>query len=315
MRILDEAAVRQVFGVPEAMAGALRAFKALGTHCCDMPQRLAVRVLSNGGTHLSMPCYLGDEQGEVLTVKLATVFEGNRNKGLPTTQAWLAVYDTATGELSTMMDAEYLTAMRTAAASALASRFLAKEKPKTLGIFGTGGQAGAHAEVFLHEFPTINQVIVKARGPESEEDFCDKMRALYLADFTSQADPATGDIICLTTNSSTPLFDESALNPGTHINAIGAFRPDMREMNAITIASSRIFVDSIEAANRGAGDLIQAEKEGVWNWTQLGGELADLVLGRAPVRQNAEEITIFKSVGLAVQDAAAAAEALRAVGG
>jgi ornithine cyclodeaminase/alanine dehydrogenase-like protein (mu-crystallin family) len=149
-------------------------------------------------------------------------------------------------------------------------------------------------------------VLVRARSEVSTTEFCKRCQGEGDV-AVSPGDPSKGDIVCLTTNASESLFDEAALNPGAHLNAIGAFRPDMRELDSATIARSLVFVDSIEAANRGAGDLIQAEQAGAWLWSELGGELSDLVLGRAKGRSSPDQVTVFKSVGLAVQDAAAAA--------
>lgn len=302
---LGESEVRELFTVSDAMAAARRAFAALGTDSVTMPQRLAVSVPEHQGTHLSMPCYLNDAEGEVLTVKVATVFEGNRKAGLPTTQAHLILHDPTNGALLAVIEAEHLTAMRTAAASALATSYLARPNVTTLGIFGTGGQAQAHLEVLTSEIPTLRRVFVSARSDEGALDFC-QLNARLGLEFVPRSNVEACDILCLATSSIETLFDGRSLAPGTHVNAVGAFRPDMRELDAVAIRRCRVFVDLRQAAERGAGDLIQAGDEGSWSWQDLCGDLPDLALGRVFGRQSDDEITLFKSVGLAVQDAAAA---------
>src|SRR5579862_1132290 len=205
---LSDSEVRELFTVDDALSSARRAFAAIESS--TMPQRVALAVPDHDGTHLTMPCYLRDADGEILSIKVATVFDGNRGHGHPTTMAHLILHDASTGRVLAIMEAEYLTAMRTAAASALATQYLARPEPRSLGIFGAGGQAEAHARVFQDAFPTIELVFVQARSVESAQSFCERM-ASSRTKFQVGVPVAACDILCLATNSAEPLFDSNDL--------------------------------------------------------------------------------------------------------
>ena len=178
-----------------------------------------------------------------------------------------------------------------------------------LALRGAGRPAAAHIEAQLPRF-RFKRVRGYTPSLEDTEAFCIRMAKSNVVAFAACQTPSEclsdADIVCATTSSSVPVFDGADLKPGAHLNAIGSYTPEMAEMDSETVARCRIFVDSREAAEKGAGELIQAHDSGVWNWKNLGGELSDLVLERAHGRQSEDEITLFKSVGLAVQDATAA---------
>lgn len=290
----------------EAIPLARQAFLALARGQVDMPQRLATRVPDHQGTHLSMPCYVKTDDREILIIKVVTVFEGNAQLGKPATLGKLMLHDPTTGELLALMDAEALTAIRTGAASALATNLLAPAGPHMLGIIGAGEQAAAQAEGMFAVRP-ISQVLVHSRTPARAKVLAEQLQARYGVPCTvanTAEEVARGcRLICCATNSASPILRGEWLQPGTHINAIGAFRADMAELDEDVVRRSRVMADHLEAAQSGAGDLIQAAAAGMLNWAEVR-ELGD-VLETGFTRQP-DDITLFKSVGTAVQDAFAA---------
>lgn len=310
MRIIGRSIVESLLDMSQAVELMRSAFIALDEGRAVLPQRVATRVEGHHGTHLSMPCYVRTENREVLSIKLATVFERNQEDfGLPGTMASLVLHDPRSGEILAMMDAEYLTAVRTGAASALATQFLALPEANTAMIFGAGGQAETQLEGVVQVRP-IKQAFVFSKNREQSEEFAARMsnklrRTVSVADDPKNA-LRESQIVCTATTSSEPVFDGRDLAPGTHINAIGSFRPDMRELDEETVRRSRIFADRLEAAQNGSGELIHAVKNGVWAWENLAGDLGNLAAGRIPGRISRDEITVFKSLGLAVQDAVVA---------
>jgi alanine dehydrogenase len=310
--LLDRAAVASVFGMPEALQAARSAFLSLAKDRAVMPQRLAVNVAEHAGTHLSMPCYVSGEDGEALTIKIATVFGQNPKRfGLPTTLAFLLLQDPRTGALLALMDAEYLTAQRTGAASGVATDLLAKSDAKVVTLFGAGGQAGAQVEAMLAVRP-VERVNVVSLELDKAEGFAASLRDQHGVQARAMIDRAQAvseaDIVCAATNATTPLFPAEAVGPGTHVNAVGAFRGDMAELPAELLGQALVVVDRLEAAQAGAGDLIQAADAGQLSWSDVR-ELGSLLLEGAP--DAGGRPTVFKSVGLAVQDAIAAAAVYR----
>ncbi len=257
-----------------------------------------------------MPCYVSDEQREVLSVKVATVFDRNvPDRGLPTTMAYLLLHDACTGELIALMDAEFLTAMRTGAASALATSLLALPDASVVTIFGAGAQSETQLAGMAHVRP-ITRAFVVDKNPVRAFSFANRMssRLEIEVEPASSIDEAirASQILCAATNSIEPVFDGSLMQPGTHVNAIGSFREGARELDDNAVSRSRVFVDDLEAAKAGAGDLIQAVSSGQFSWDRVAGELGSLLNGKVAGRQSADETTVYKSVGLAVQDAFAA---------
>ena len=243
-------------------------------------------------------------------MKAVTIFPHNRESfDCPTTLGFVVLYNPATGQPLAFLEAEHLTARRTAAGCALASTYLARPESSVLGVLGAGMQAAAHVDALASLFG-LSLVKVFSPSPSVTDEFCSRLGAAHGIEFKACRTPAGcvagADIVCAATNSSVPVLAATDLPPGVHINAIGSYRPDMAELNVETVAKARVFVDSRDAAQRGAGELIQAAGSGLWDWSGLVGELSDLVLGRVPGRQSEHEMTLFKSVGLAVQDATSA---------
>lgn len=286
----------------EATPLAREAFLALARGQVEMPQRLATRIPDHQGTHLSMPCYVKTADREILIIKVVTVFEGNTALGKAVTLGNLMLHDPTTGELIALIDAESLTAIRTGAASALATDLLAPAGPQTLGIIGAGEQASAQAQGMFEVRP-ISQVLIFSRTPARAKALAERLSNRFgvpaaLAESAEQV-ARVASLICCATNSVSPVLRGKWLQPGTHINAVGAFRADMAELDAVAVSRSRVVVDRLEAAQSGAGDLIQAKLD----WADVR-ELGDVL--ESGLDRHADDITVFKSVGTAVQDAFAA---------
>ena len=313
MLILTRHDVESLLTMSDAIEAVEAGFRQLAAGAVEMPQRLATVVAPHNGIHLSMPAFVAgasakDDPG-VLSIKVVTVYNDNRAMyDLPTIHAVMLLHDARTGKALALMDAEHLTAMRTGAVSGVATRYMARPDASVVTVFGAGAQAGPQLLAMAAICP-IRQVNVVALG--DTRDFCTRMAEqlgvpVRTADDTGAAVEAA-DLICMATNSPTPLFDGAWLRPGTHINAIGAYTKTMRELDSEAVRRSRVIVDRRQAAQVEAGDIVIPTQEGVIGPAHVVGELAEVVTGVIPGRTTAQEITLFKSVGLALQDAVTAA--------
>jgi len=293
----------------EAIPLAREAFVALARGQVTMPQRLATRVPDHHGTHLSMPCYVKTPDREILIIKVVTVFEANAALGKPVTMGKLIVHDPTTGEPLALIDAEALTAIRTGAASALATDLLAANGPVSLGIIGAGEQAIAQAKAMFEVRP-IERIVIYSRTRARAIAQAVRLQVEQGVEVqvarTAEDVALTCRLICCATNSTTPVLRGEWLQPGTHINAVGAFRADMAELDAEAVLRARVVVDHLEAARQGAGDLIQTPGFDWGNVREIGAVL------ESGFERTADDITLFKSVGTAVQDAFAADWVFRA---
>jgi ornithine cyclodeaminase/alanine dehydrogenase len=313
MLILSRHDVEALITMPDAIAAVEEGFRQLALGNVTMPQRLATTIQAHNGLHLSMPAFVGGagQDPGTLTIKIVTVYGDNPARyGEPTIQGVVLLHDAATGRPLALMDAEQLTAMRTGAASGVATRHLARADAATATIFGAGAQAGTQLMAVCAVRP-IQRAWVVALNPDGGQGFADRMAAHLGIPVTPTKDVAAAvagaDVICTATTSTTPLFDGAWLSPGTHINAIGAYTRTMRELDTTTIRRSRVIVDGRQAAQTEAGDIVIPIAEGAITLDHIAGELGGVVHGLTVGRTSPEEITVFKSVGMAVQDAVAAA--------
>jgi len=268
-----------------------------------MPVRTQMRLAN--GVFLIMPCY--DREGGCLGMKLVMVSDRPANPDEKLHATYLLL-DPETGQPTLTIAARYLTEIRTAAASAVATKFLAGEDVKVLGVFGTGRQARAHLKV-LRLVRNFDHFLVSGLDPGRSREFAQEMAAelgAKVESVYSRACAAESDVLCTCTTSQTPLFDGNLLRPGTHINAIGSFQPHTREVDDATIQRSRIFVDTFEGALSEAGDLLIPISKGLITRSYIIGDLHQLVSGKKPGRTNPTQITLFKSVGCALEDLATA---------
>jgi len=268
-----------------------------------MPVRTQMRLAN--GVFLIMPCY--DREGGCLGMKLVMVSDRPANPDEKLHATYLLL-DPETGQPTLTIAARYLTEIRTAAASAVATKFLAGEDVKVLGVFGTGRQARAHLKV-LRLVRNFDHFLVSGLDPGRSREFAQEMAAelgAKVESVYSRACAAESDVLCTCTTSQTPLFDGNLLRPGTHINAIGSFQPHTREVDDATIQRSRIFVDTFEGALSEAGDLLIPISKGLITRSYIIGDLHQLVSGKKPGRTDPTQITLFKSVGCALEDLATA---------
>ena len=244
-------------------------------------------------------------------MKVVSLFDGNQARGLARIQAAVLVLEPDTGRPLALLEGATLTALRTAAASGLATHLLARPESRTLALFGAGVQARAHLEA-IFAVRQIEQVWVYSRTREkalalvAESSSQSGLAARFeVADSPHEA-IEHADIICTATTSREPVFADADLPAGTHINAVGSYTPEAREIPPETVARTLVYVDSRAAAWEEAGDLIQPLTAGLISREHVRGEIGEVVLGRAAGRTTREQVTLFKSVGVAVQDAVAA---------
>jgi len=317
MLVLTRQEVAQLLTMPAAMAAVATGFRRLAQGAAVMPQRAATPIAPHHGLHLTMPVFVEGvgpdslDLGGALTVKIVTVYGDNPGRGLLTIQGLLLLHDAATGAALALMDAEHLTAVRTGAASGVATQALARPDASVVTIFGAGAQAGPQLEAVCAARP-IRQIYVVTRTGQRDAAFAAAMRERLGLPVTPTTDRRAAveaaDILCTATNSATPVFDGAWLRPGAHINAVGAYTRTLRELDAATVARSRVIVDHRPAAAAEAGDILLAQADGAIGPDHVAGSLGDVLLGTVPGRTAPDEITLFKSVGLAVQDAVVAAE-------
>jgi len=244
-----------------------------------------------------------------LAVKVLSIFEGNHGQGLDSHLGFVLLFDGRRGEPLAIMDAASVTAIRTAAASALATRLLAREDAAELAILGTGVQARSHIRA-LKEVRSLKRVRVVSRDFERAQRFAAEESAhhgLRVEPAASAREAVAGaDIVCTVTASRVPVLLGEWIAPGTHVNAVGACTPASRELDTAAVARSRFFGDLRESVLKEAGDFLIPLKEGAFGEDHLRGDLGDLLLGRVPGRVSPADVTVFESLGIAVEDLAAA---------
>lgn len=315
LRVLSAADVRQAVTMDEAVQAVREAYVQLSSGQAVVPLRTPVPAGDTGNVTLFMPAYLSASRA--LGAKIVSVFPSNAGRGLPTIHALVVVVDGETGRPLAIMDGTYLTALRTGAASGVATDLLARPDVHTAAIFGAGVQARTQLEAVC-TVRDIQRVWVYDPQPEAATAFAAEMSrrggripgALRVAGTPAEAARQAG-VICTATTASQPVFDDADVQPGTHINGIGSYTPAMQEVPAATVARARVIVDSRTASLAEAGDLLIPLGQGLIGADSIAGEIGEVAAGRVAGRQADDEITFFKSVGVAVQDVAVAALVLR----
>jgi ornithine cyclodeaminase/alanine dehydrogenase len=283
-----------------------KAFCELAKGTADLPLRTPIKPPE--GLSLYMPAYLRGMNA--LACKVVTVYKDNPAKhGLPTTIGTVLLQDAETGRVICIMDGGYLTAVRTGAVSGLATRVLARETPgQVAGIFGAGGMAQMQLWAVC-EARNVTRALVHDLAAEAARKFKDAMEkklGIPIEVCTDGAALLEADILCTATSSATPIFDGAKVKPGTHINGIGSHSPGARELDATIIRRSLLIADSREACLKEAGDIMIPLAAGEITEKHIHAELGEVVAGSATGRSNDDQITLFKSNGLAIQDAATA---------
>ncbi len=265
--------------------------------------------LDVGKGHLLLMPAWSDELGT--GVKLVTVAPDNPSAGLPLIHGLYVLFDGESLRPSALLDGAALTAIRTAAVSAVATRHLARPQSRTLLVFGGGTQGLAHVEAMAEVLPELERVLCVSRSDSSAKRLVERAEQLgYRAEVASPDAVELADVVCTCTTSTSPLFDGSDLRAGVHVNAVGAYKPDARELDDVSIARSKVFVELKEPALQEAGDLRLPVEAGVLASGEVT-ELGDVAGGRAAGRTGADDITVFKSVGVAFEDLVVAAAAVR----
>ncbi len=304
IRILSAAEVAACLDMPSAIEAMKGAFTQLSSHEAQVPLRTQMPIPEAHGTALFMPVYL--PQNSQIGLKTVTVFENNPQQNLPLIHALVQILDAATGRPLAIMDGEVLTAIRTGAASGLATDLLAHEDAGIVTIIGAGIQGRTQLEAVC-AVRSIKKVHIISRSPQSAQRFAGEMSERLCVQ-VSVSEPATAlaesSIICTATTSLTPVFEDAMVRSGTHINAVGSYRPDMCEVPPETVKRSRLFVDQKEGCCAEAGDIIQPITAGIITAAHIMAELGEVVSGKKQGRLTPQEITFFKSVGNAVQDLA-----------
>src|SRR5215208_6665599 len=315
MLILTADDVRKALPMNEAIEAMKKAYVSLSDGTAVVPLRTRLPIPNSEALSLFMPAFVSSSDGNALAIKVVSLFPTNPARGLAYIQAAVLVFDSDTGQTIALLEGSSLTAIRTGAASGAAIDLLSRPDSKVVAIFG----AGAQGRTQLAAACTARQIetaLLFDADIEKARSFAEEMKAkdvgtmdIRIATSAKEA-VQNADIICTATTATKPVFDDNDVKAGTHISAVGSYTPDMQEVPAATLQRAKIFVDSRAASLEEAGDLIQPIRAGLFDESHICGELGEIVSGRLDGRQSQEEITYFKSVGIAVQDAMAAQVAL-----
>lgn len=304
--IVNQAEVTQLLTMPECIEAMADALRVVARGEALLPLRQVTLLPGKLGALATMPVYAGSLEG--IGVKVITVFPGNLGTEYDSHQGAVLLFDVEHGGLRAIVDASEVTAIRTAATSAVATRALAREDAGDLAILGSGAQARAHLEAML-AVRNLRRVRVWSPSAAHRDAFAEReTRRLGIAVepmASAQSAVAKADIICTATSSSKPVLRGRWLAAGAHVNAVGASVRTSRELDTEAVRRSRLFVDRRESARNEAGDFLIPKEEGAIDDDHIRAELGEVLLGVAPGRSSAEEITLFKSLGLAVEDLAA----------
>ncbi|HET9661911.1 MAG TPA: ornithine cyclodeaminase [Thermomicrobiales bacterium] len=314
MLALSRSDLKQLVPMREAVELMKIAFRELSEGRAQAPVRTAVEVDEQHSAMLMMPGFVPAERA--LGFKVVNFFPGNPARGLPTINAIVCLIDSTTGEPLGIMEGGFVTALRTGAVSGAATDLMARPDSSVLAVIGAGVQGVTQAAAVCAVRP-IERIIAVDQRPEQLERFQQSVAADWpdIAELVeTTTDPAVAlenaDIVCTATTARTPVFDDSDVKPGAHINAVGAFTPEMQEIPPATVVRSRIVIDNLDAILTEAGDLLKPLNDGLISQSHFETELGQVVAGVAIGRADDQEITFFKSVGNAVQDVVVARYAI-----
>ena len=316
MLILNADDVRQALPMQLAIAAMKEAYASLSNGTAVVPLRTRVPIPSHNALSLFMPAYMKSDAGEALAIKVVSLYPGNPARGLAYIQAAVLVLESDTGRAIALLEGSTLTAIRTGAGSGAAIDLLARKDSKVVAVFGAGAQGRTQLEAAC-SVRNIETVFIFNPTLDKARKFAEEMagrksipRDIRVAKTAREA-VENADIICTATTSSKPVFDDHDIKPGTHISAVGAYTPQMQEVPVETVARARVVVDSYVTVMEEAGDIVQAIQAGAFHESDIHAEIGEIILGSKAGRASEDEITFFKSVGNAVQDAAAAQLALQ----
>lgn len=315
MIILNADDVRRALPMEEAIEATKKAYASLSDGTAVVPLRTRLPIPNSDALSLFMPAYLRTSDGQALAIKAVSLFPTNPARGLAYIQAAVLVFDPETGQAQALLEGSSLTAIRTGAAGGAGIDILSRSESKVAAIFGAGAQGRTQLEAACTA-RKVETVYIFDSNREKADAFAEELKGKGLIphDIRVASSPKEAvekaDIICTATTSTKPVFDDADLKVGAHISAVGSYTPEMQEVPAETVARARVVVDSYPASLEEAGDILQPMRAGLFDKSHIQAELGEIVLGRKPGRASDEEITYFKSVGVAVQDAMAAKVAL-----
>jgi ornithine cyclodeaminase len=315
MLLLTADDVRKALPMNEAIQAMKNAYASFSGGTAVVPLRTRLPIPNSEALSLFMPAFVSSQGGDALAIKVVSLFPTNPARGLAYIQAAVLVFEAETGRAIALLEGSSLTAIRTGAAGGAAIDLLARPDSTVVAIFGAGAQGRTQLEaactarqiqtVFIFDSTAQKAQVLagemKGKGPVPDD--------IHVVQSHGEA-IENADIICTATTALKPVFDDANVKDGAHISAVGSYTPDMQEVPAETLQRAKIYVDSRSAALEEAGDLIQPIRAGLFDEAHICGELGEIVSGRISGRESPEEITYFKSVGIAVQDAMAAQVAL-----
>ena len=314
--VLNAADVTRLLPMSECIRVMREALATLARGKALVPLRTVMRLPDGSGFLGVMPGYLGSdgEREAALGMKAVCVFPANSARGIDTHQGAVLLFDQETGQLAALMDGATVTAIRTAAVSGVATDLLARPDATELAILGAGVQARTHLEA-IAAVRDLGRVRVWSRDPGHVARFIEAAKQTYggRVESAGTAEEAVrgADIVATVTASSQPILSYAWLKAGVHINAVGSSIPTAREIDSVTMTKARLFVDRRESALNEAGDVLLPIREGAFKADHIQAELGEVIAGEDPGRRSAGELTLFKSLGIAVEDVAAAAFVVR----
>lgn len=307
MILLSKKAIESCYSMSECLLAVKEAFSLFSKGEVTVPLRTQIKNKEGTGTYLCMPAYCG--KYEASCVKILNLFPGNSQKGIPTINAQVLVFDADTGMMDGMLDGTYITQLRTGAASGIALNILAKKDCKIGALIGTGGQAKTQLEAMLI-VRNLKEVRVAGLDFNQTKKFVNQMKAIF-AEYSAEiiavenANDAIkdADLIITATTSTKPVFDGAKIKAGATISGVGSYQPNMQEIpTEVLIRASKIYFDSEEAVLAEAGDILIPLKEGAIQAEKFTGDLGKVINKEIIGRENEEEIIFFKTVGIAAQD-------------
>jgi alanine dehydrogenase len=306
--ILSREDVRSLIRMPDVIEAVAQAHAEHAAGRAEQPTRMTVPLPGSPNAILPMTAAIPSEDAAGL--KLLSIFPNNGARDLPILNAVVVLVDPATGRCDAVLEGGVLTAYRTAAASAVATRLLANTAVRTLGLVGAGIEARTHLDAMLHVRPTLERVVVWSRTHATAERFqaevANRPVEVKIAETPEQAARAA-DILCTLTPSKEPIVRGEWFAPGLHVNAVGTHWIGSREIDTEAVTRSRVVVDSRDANEAECGDLMIPVAEGAITLDDFRDEIGEVINGRRPGRRSRDEITMYQSVGVAIQDVATGA--------
>ncbi|MBY0156445.1 ornithine cyclodeaminase family protein [Cytobacillus oceanisediminis] len=316
MLVISKETIKELYSMEECIQDVEKAFSYGQRNKTLTPVRMSIPHSKYEAETLYMPSYIEPEN--YTAVKVVSIFPRNSGGDKPVLQGVILLTDTRTGEHVALMDASYLTVLRTGASSGVATKYLARKNSKVCSVLGCGAQAAGQIQAVMSVME-LEHIILYNRTIERAEVFKNEIHSLYpdwRGTITIQAvadeAAAQSDIVICSTKSSTPIFNGSVLREGTHINAIGSYQAHMQEVDSLTlIRSNKVVVDTLEGAMHEAGDFLVPHNKGEWNTHLIYGEIGEIVCGEKAGREKSSEITFYKSVGVGFLDTMAASKIYR----